>query len=220
MSRQLDLLAPEPVPSGEVEHVVRADGLVVRHRPGWLAEADHHLSALLQEVPWKQEQITLFGRTHPIPRLTCWMGDPGCHYTYSGVRNAIEAWTPGLQALREQVEAEAGCPFNSLLLNRYRNGNDRLGWHADDEPELDPDRPIASLSLGASRSFRLRPRHPAVNGTAAFSLELGHGDLLIMEPPTQRHWLHQLPRRRRVIQERLNLTFRVIGTRPLKPPLS
>ena len=126
------------------------------------------------------------------------------------MRNAIEPWSPRLQQIREQLEAEAGCRFNSLLLNRYRNGNDKLHWHADDEPELDPQQPIASLSLCASRSFRLRPRNPAGNGSAPITLELGHADLLIMDPPTQRHWLHQVPPRRRVKEECLNLTFRVI----------
>ncbi len=216
MSHQLDLLAPDPAPPPSGLHDLRAEGLALRHGPGWLAEADQHLAALLREVPWKQEQITLFGRTHPIPRLTCWMGDPGCHYTYSGVRNAIEPWAPRVQELREQLEAVAGCRFNSLLLNRFRNGDDKLDWHADDEPELDPHQPIASLSLGASRSFRLRPRDPAANGSAPVSLELGHGELLIMDPPTQRHWLHQVPPRRRVKQERLNLTFRVIRAEAIR----
>ena len=213
---QLDLLAPDQQPGGGLLEL-RAEGLRVDHRPGWLIEPDQHLLGLLQEVPWKQESITLFGRTHPIPRLTCWMGDPGCHYTYSGVRNAIEPWTPRLQAIREQLEAAAGCRFNSLLLNRYRNGDDKLDWHADDEPELDPQQPIASLSLGAIRSFRLRPRDPSANSSAPITLELGHGDLLIMDPPTQRHWLHQVPPRRRVSQERLNLTFRAIRTEAICP---
>ncbi|WP_216919699.1 alpha-ketoglutarate-dependent dioxygenase AlkB [Synechococcus sp. CCAP 1479/9] len=195
MSHQLDLLASEPPPLEGGLRELRARGLELRHGPGWLPGADRHLAALRDSVPRKQEQITLFGRRHSIPRLTCWMGDPSCHYTYSGVRNAIEAWSAPVLAIRSLGEAVAGCRFNSLLLNRYRNGHDKLDWHADDEPELDPGQPIASLSLGAARSFRLRPRDPATNPSA---------------PPTQRHWLHQVPRRLRVRQERLNLTFRVI----------
>ncbi len=210
MTHQLDLLASEPPPPQGGLRELRAQGLELGHGPGWLPEADRHLAALRDSVPWKQEEITLFGRRHPIPRLTCWMGDPGCHYTYSGVRNAIEAWSAPVLAIKAEVEAVAGSRFNSLLLNRYRNGNDKLDWHADDEPELDPGQPIASLSLGAARSFRMRPRDPAANPSAPLTLELGHGDLLIMAPPTQEHWLHQVPRRLRVQQERLNLTFRVI----------
>ena len=95
--------------------------------------------------------------------------------------------------------------FNGVLLNLYRDGRDAMGWHADDEPELDPAAPIASLSLGASRTFRLRPRQ---GGAQPLSLELSEGDLLVMDPPTQRHWQHALPRRLRQREPRLNLTFR------------
>lgn len=185
-------------------------GLRLRHWPGWLADAHVIRAALLAEVPWQQERITLWGRTHPLPRLTCWMADPGCSYTYSGLRNTPHPWTAEVSRLRQRVEAASGCRFNSLLLNLYRDGCDRMGWHADDEPELDPQAPIASLSLGATRSFQLRPRRPLEGQRQTLSVELGDGDLLLMDPPTQEHWLHQLPARRRVQQPRLNLTFRVV----------
>ncbi len=208
MEQQLDLLQPTP-PAGTPQTVTR-EGLALRYWPLWLADAASWLVQLRTDVPWRQEHITLFGRTHPIPRLTCWMGDPGCHYAYSGVHQAIEPWPASLQQLRRQVEAAAGCRFNSLLLNHYRDGNDKLDWHADDEPELDPDQPIASLSLGAARSFRLKPRQPSADAESPLSFELGEGDLLVMDPPTQHHWLHQVPQRRRVARDRMNLTFRVI----------
>jgi len=169
------------------------------------------LAALQAEVPWKQEAITLYGRRHPLPRLTCWMADPGCGYRYSGLSNVIEPWSPATAELRLALEQLTGWRFNSLLLNRYRDGRDAMGWHADDEPELDPAAPIASLSLGAARDFRLRPRpRPASAPGKPFNLELAHGDLLLMEPPTQLWWQHALPRRLRLQQERLNLTFRVV----------
>ena len=206
MTSQLGLFDPPPC---EGPQRLELPGLALRFWPGWAgAEADALLAQLTAEVPWKQDTITLFGRTHPLPRLTCWVGDPGCAYTYSGVANALEPWSPLLQELRERVQAAAGCRFNSLLLNRYRDGNDKLDWHADDEPELDPQAPIASLSFGAARSFRLRPKQHDVAEPLAY--ELGHGDLLVMDPPTQQHWLHQVPQRLRVREERLNLTFRRI----------
>ena len=208
MEHQLDFLQPTP-PAGTPQ-VVTGAGLAVRFWPLWLADAASWLVHLRAEVPWRQEQITLFGRTHPIPRLTCWMGGPGCHYTYSGVRQTIEPWTASVQQLRRQVEAAAGCRFNSLLLNHYRDGSDKLGWHADDEPELAPDQPIASLSLGAARSFHLKPRQPAAAAGSPLSFELGEGDLLVMDPPTQQHLLHHVPQRRRIARDRINLTFRVI----------
>jgi len=190
--------------------VLLRPGLALRHWPAWLADSSSALARLLDEVPWRQETITLYGRTHPLPRHTCWMGDPGCHYTYSGVRNAIVPWTPFVAELRQAVQATVGCPFNSLLLNLYRDGTDKLDWHADDEPELDPASSIASLSLGARRAFRLRPRNPEAASSEPLVFELGHGDLLVMDPPTQQHWLHQVPQRLRIHEPRINLTFRLI----------
>jgi alkylated DNA repair dioxygenase AlkB len=208
MEPQLDLFTAQPLsPSPEV---VQRDGLALRYWRHWLADADAVLDQLLALVPWTQETITMWGKTHPIPRLTCWMGDPGCHYTYSGVSNTIQPWIPAVEAIREQVEAAVGSRFNSLLLNHYRDGRDKLDWHADDEPELDPERPIASLSLGAARSFRLKPRRSSGRGVEVLVYELGHGDLLVMDPPTQLHWLHQVPQRLRVRERRINLTFRAI----------
>ncbi|MCP9829309.1 alpha-ketoglutarate-dependent dioxygenase AlkB [Synechococcus sp. L2F] len=198
-------------PALEGPQQLQLPGLALRFWPRWSrANTDRLSSRLKSEVRWKQDQISLFGRTHPLPRLTCWVGDPGCSYTYSGVANPIEPWTPLLQELRERVQFAAGCLFNSLLLNRYRDGRDKLDWHADDEPELDPAAPIASLSLGTARSFRLKPKVPAFHPGEPLVYELGHGDLLVMDPPTQEHWLHQVPPRLRVKAERINLTFRVI----------
>jgi alkylated DNA repair dioxygenase AlkB len=203
--------------------MIERPGLRLRLHPAWLpsAEAADLLLRLQLEVPWKQEAITLYGHRHPLPRLTCWMADPGCGYRYSGLANAIEPWSPAAAALREGLQRLTGWRFNSLLLNRYRDGRDAMGWHADDEPELDPAAPIASLSLGAPRDFRLRPRPsprrppgscpPAgVDAAAPFCMSLHSGDLLLMEPPTQLWWQHAVPRRLRCRQERLNLTFRVV----------
>ena len=209
MGRQLDLLAGPG--EGTTPLVLERPGLRLRLWRGWLADPDAVRAVLLPEVPWRQESITIWGRSHRQPRLTGWMADPGCAYRYSGLLLTPQPWSATAGRLRRQVEAQTGCRFNSLLLNRYRDGHDRMGWHADDEAELDPTAPIASLSLGAARPFQLRPRRPLPSGERpTLSLELGDGDLLLMEPPTQEHWLHQLPPRRRVTQERLNLTFRVV----------
>jgi alkylated DNA repair dioxygenase AlkB len=204
---------------------IERPGLRLRHWRAWLPSprADALEEQLVAEVPWKQEAISLYGRRHLLPRLTCWMADPGCGYRYSGLENVLEPWSAATAELRQELEALCGWRFNSLLLNRYRDGRDAMGWHADDEPELDPAAPIASLSLGASRDFRLRPRpSPRAGGSlpAGYSpggeactpcnLELAHGDLLLMEPPTQLWWQHAVPRRLRVQRQRLNLTFRVV----------
>ena len=189
-----------------------APGLQLRHWVAWYPNADLLIRQLLDEVPWRQESIHLFGRVHPLPRLTCWMADPGCAYRYSGLQQDPQPWLPSLLALRETLSTLCGHPLNSLLLNLYRDGGDAMGCHADDEPELDPEASIVSLSLGAERTLRFKPkqRSELANEHAPVALELGHGDLLLMDPPTQEHWLHELPRRRRVQQPRINLTFRRI----------
>jgi alkylated DNA repair dioxygenase AlkB len=206
--------------------LIERPGLRLRHWPAWLdpAAAAELLATLQVEVPWKQEAIRLYGRQHPLPRLTCWMADPGCGYRYSGLANVIEPWSPAASALRETLHQLSGWRFNSLLLNRYRDGRDAMGWHADDEPELDPAASIASLSLGAARDFRLRPRSsprasgltpppsyaPGCGTCVPFNLPLGQGDLLLMDAPTQLWWQHAVPRRLKLQQERLNLTFRLV----------
>jgi alkylated DNA repair dioxygenase AlkB len=193
-------------------------GLRLELWPGWLHRTAFSATALEEHVrttlPWCQPQVTVYGRRHPVPRLTCWLGDPGCAYAYSGLREDPHPWTAPLDALRDQLGGLLGVRFNSLLLNRYRDGRDRMGWHADDEPELAADHPIASLSLGAMRTLRFRPQPGGQDalgkGAEAFGVELGDGDLLLMWPPTQRGWQHALPARLRVKGERLNLTFRRI----------
>ena len=182
---------------------------------GWHHAADAFMETLLHQVPWRQESIRLFGRVHPLPRLTCWMADPSCDYRYSGLQQQPQPWEPSLLDLRQHLSELCGHPLNSLLLNLYRDGGDAMGCHADDEPELDPTASIVSLSLGAQRTLRFKPkpRSSLANGASPVAIELGHGDLLLMDPPTQQHWLHELPRRKRVQQPRINLTFRRIRAR-------
>ena len=174
------------------------------------------LPLLVAEVAWEQRAIRLFGQQVPQPRLTAWYGDPAARYTYSGLAWEPRPWTPALLALRQRVEAATSTQFNSVLLNYYRHGQDSMGWHADDEPELGPAPVIASLSLGATRRFRLRPRagldHPPQ------SLDLPGGSLLLMRGATQRHWQHALPKTARPAGPRLNLTFRLVLAPDGRPP--
>jgi alkylated DNA repair dioxygenase AlkB len=219
------VLRVEPTPRAEPELAawreplsIRRPGLALAHWPGWLsgAEAAALTEHLRRELPWEQPWVRVYGRRHPVPRLTCWIGDPGRTYRWSGLVQQPHPWTLPLQQLRRQLEQGLGQPFDSLLLNRYRDGDDRMGWHADDEPELAAGAAIASLSLGAPRSLRFRPRpgDAAVVDQPAFAVELSHGDLLRMDAPTQHHWQHALPSRRRVRGERINLTFRLFAAQP------
>ncbi|GAA0788350.1 alpha-ketoglutarate-dependent dioxygenase AlkB family protein [Marinobacterium sediminicola] len=180
----------------------------LQYHPGFLApeEADSLLATLLHGVNWRQDRIRLFGKEHLIPRLQAFMSDPGIQYTYSGLRLDGDVWLPELQALKKRLENLCDQPFNALLLNLYRDGQDCMGWHADNESELGTNPLIASVSLGATRRFRLR--HNASRQT--HGLDLGHASLLLMAGPTQRHWQHSLPRSRRCNDPRINLTFRLI----------
>ena len=152
---------------------IEQPGLLLRHGPAWLQQqgisSTNLRRSLVAELPWQQPLVRVYGKQHLTPRLTCWVADPGCSYRYSGLSQAITAWTPALEQLRQRLEQELGVRFNSLLLNRYRDGADRMGWHSDDEAELDPHAPIASLSLGAGRDLRFRPRRAAA---AAFAVHL------------------------------------------------
>jgi alkylated DNA repair dioxygenase AlkB len=228
MTGEMASCAPSPLFAGPLFGEPRrweCPGLKLELWPAWIQatplSTDDLRNHLRSAMPWHQPVVTVFGRRHPVPRLTCWLGDPGCAYRYSGLVEPPHPWTPPLSDLRQLLEARLGMPFNSLLLNRYRDGRDRMGWHADDEPELAEGHPIASLSLGASRTLRFRPRPgrlPASATPGPLAVELGDGDLLVMHAPTQSCWHHSLPARQGVMAERFNLTFRRIAPLPNPSP--
>ncbi len=180
----------------------------VRHLVGFLSrsDADALLRHALDTIDWRQDTLRVFGKEHMQPRLTQWFGPPGGTYRYSGIEMRPVEWPSWLEATRQGIEATAGVRFNSMLGNLYRNGQDTVGWHADDEPELGHQPVIASLSLGAGRDFRLK--HRTRDDVAPVTLHLGHGDLLVMAGNTQHAWLHTVPRRARVSKPRVNFTFR------------
>jgi alkylated DNA repair dioxygenase AlkB len=173
-----------------------------------LAGSDRLLQGLVEETPWRQDKIRLFGKEYDQPRLTAWYGDPGKSYAYSGLHLEPLPWTALLREIKERVEEEARVTFNSVLLNLYRHGQDSMGWHSDDEPELGRNPVIASVSFGGTRRFDLR--HRFRKEVPKVSLELTHGSLLLMSGPTQHFWKHQVAKTARPVEPRLNLTFRVI----------
>lgn len=170
-------------------------------------ECDRLLTELTQTIDWRQDWITLYGRSMPQPRLTAWYGDPGKSYTYSGITMHPSAWTPTLLDLKAKVDTVSGVVFNSVMLNLYRDGNDSMGWHSDDEPELGNNPVIGSLSLGGTRRFMLR--HQFKKGLN-HQLELTSGSFLLMQGTTQHYWQHHIPKTKRPVSPRINLTFRVI----------
>ncbi len=141
-----------------------------------LPESDLLLSQLQADLAWQEEAIFIYGRWVKVPRLMCWYGDSDAWYRYSGVDHQPMPWTPALRAIREKVEQQCQCAFNSVLANLYRDGNDSMGCHADDEKELGPNPMIASLSLGDERLFKLHHKKTKDK----LDIILGHGDLLVM----------------------------------------
>lgn len=184
--------------------------------PQWLrpGEADTLMQQLQQDIPWEVHRIQMFGRRVDCPRLSCWIGDAQARYRYSGTQFEAQPCTPGLKRLRDRAAEVCEAPFNSVLANLYRDGNDSMGWHSDDESELGAQPVIASLSLGAERRFALRRRVPPGASrrgmSAPLKLPLPHGSLLRMAGDTQRFYQHALPASRGERAPRINLTFRWI----------
>jgi len=180
----------------------------LHHLP--LAEVPHIVMAqLIEEIPWRAENIVVWGRTYPQPRLIAWYGDAGKNYTYSGILLEPLPWTPALLDIKSRVEAATRMDFNSVLLNYYRDHRDSMGLHSDDEPELG-ERPIlASLSLGEERIFILKHRKDKT--LKPVRLKLASGSLLLMKGETQRYWKHGIDKETHPCGPRVNLTFRRIG---------
>ena len=181
----------------------------LRYFPRWVDAdlADGWLSEISAQTSWSQPQIKLYGRSIAVPRLVAWYGDADAHYRYSGFTHEPLTWTPLLADIRQRVQQQVGQRLNGVLLNYYRDGQDAMGWHSDDERELGQQPLVVSLNLGATRRFDFRRK-----GTSGieYSISLEHGSLLVMSGLTQHYWQHQIARTRKVRAPRLNLTFRQI----------
>ena len=168
--------------------------------------SDSLFTNVLGSLTWESDQIFMFGRLVTTARKVAWVGDPDCLYTYSGVQKIPQAWTKELLQMKHKLEQLTGHTYNSCLLNLYHTGDEGMGWHSDNEKELDSTTPIASVSLGARRKFAFR--HKQDKTTSSIFLE--HGSLLIMHPPIQEHWHHSLLKTKTITSPRINLTFRKI----------
>lgn len=167
---------------------------------------------LEKEIAWKQEDIVMFGKRIPQPRLVAWYGDEGISYTYSGLQLTANTWSPTLLEIKGSIETASNAVYNSVLLNLYRDGKDSMSWHSDDEPELGTNPVIASVSLGGKRRFHLR--HKSKQDQARIRLDLAHGSLLVMGGSLQHHWQHQISKTKKPVAPRINLTFRSILDTP------
>jgi alkylated DNA repair dioxygenase AlkB len=188
--------------------------LPFRHYPKWLENtvATHYFERLSQVILWEQEHLVLYGKNVAVPRKVAFYGDVRVHYIYSKRLHHALSWLPELIEIKEALTRRLSLMFNSVLCNYYRNGEDYMGWHADNEPELGINPIIASLSLGATRKFVLRHRQTHQKIT----MMLAHGDLLIMQDTCQIDWQHALPKSRGCVSPRINLTFRTINNKEQK----
>ncbi|SVD19043.1 uncharacterized protein METZ01_LOCUS371897 [marine metagenome] len=170
-------------------------------------ESTYFFKSLKDKIKWKQDYIKFFGKSHPLPRLTAWYGDRNKTYTYSGIPMTPNLWNTVLLEIKKIVDQYAKINFNSVLLNYYRSGNDSVSWHSDDEKELGDQPIIGSVSFGGMRKFRLRNKK---NKKLIHNIELENGSLLIMSELTNHYWEHEIPKNKKNLAERINLTFRSI----------
>ncbi|MBA6316196.1 alpha-ketoglutarate-dependent dioxygenase AlkB family protein [Cellulophaga baltica] len=169
--------------------------------------ADSYFAKLREQTPWQQDDITVFGKKYAQPRLTALYANNDKAYSYSSISMRPHVFTKELLQIKNEADTLAQTTFTTCLLNLYRDGKDSNGWHADNEKELGQNPIIASITLGEERFFHLKHR---TNKNLKHKLLLEHGSLLLMKGATQHHWLHQIPKTAKPIQERINLTFRVV----------
>ena len=171
-------------------------------------ESNNFMDVLLNNIPWRQDQINIMGGLIDIPRLTAWYGIDDKSYTYSGIKMNPYPMTDEIVFIKTKIEKTTKSNYTSVLLNQYRDGNDSVDWHSDDEKEIDEKFDIASVSFGMERDFQFKPK--SGNNIKLKNLLLENGSLIIMKPPFQQHFIHRLPKRKKVTSPRINLTFRVI----------
>ena len=178
------------------------------YQPGFFKSVDSErmFRSIMDETPWEARHIILFGKEVPQPRLACWYGDLA--YSYSGITLDPRPMTPTLLEIKQRCEEATSTQFNSVLVNLYRDGQDSMGLHADDEPELGSEPVIASVSFGAERNFRLRHRLTK----ELQQVSLASGSLLVMSGLSQACWMHDIPKTKKFVEPRINLTFRYINS--------
>ena len=194
----------QPIP----QSLTIPDGaLVIYHTLFNEKESNQLFTDLYNNTKWKQENIKIYGKSFPIPRVTAWYRDSRKSYTYSKIAMTPEPWIPALLEIKSKIEVLSGVQFNSVLLNLYRSGSDSVAWHSDDEPELGENPVIGSVSFGGTRRFMFRHKSKK---ELKKEVDLTHGSFLLMKGATQHFWQHQIPKTTKEIEPRINLTFRII----------
>ena len=191
----------------EPENILPYDGIAIYHGIVFNEQAANGICKdLLDTIPWKQDEVLMFGKKIITKRKVAWYADAGITYTYAGVKKSGLEWTSALVSIKQKVEAMTGAKYNACLLNLYHEGEEGMGWHRDNEKEIVVGSSIASLSFGAVRKFAFK--HATTN--ERMEIELANGSLLDMKGAIQQHWYHSLPKTTRIKQLRINLTFRLM----------
>ncbi len=186
-------------------NIIEEDGEVIYY-PNFFDE--NFFSELRDDINWRQDQITIYGKTHDIPRLQAWYGEENTEYSYSGIKLVSNQFNQTLNTIRERISTQLGYEFNSCLCNLYRDGRDYAAWHSDDEKELGKNPIIASASFGETRKFIFK--HKSNKGIAKVELNVEDRSLIIMKGRLQHCWKHQISKTSKKVDERINLTFRTI----------
>ena len=205
---QQELFKPDEPENGFIKNLLPKDG-VVEVYPAFFSEeeSEYLFNKLLNETAWKQDTMKFYGKQVNVPRLTAWFGESMHSYSYSGIDMNANPWTKDLLFIKNRLEQNAGIKFTSVLLNLYRNGNDSVSWHRDNEKVLRVNPVIASVSFGAARTFKFRHvnDHKLVR-----SILLTNGMYILMKGETQHNWEHTIPKTSRQVGQRISLTFRVL----------
>jgi alkylated DNA repair dioxygenase AlkB len=212
MTNQLDLFDLVPTSLDKEIILDDDDGEVLFYRHFFdFTEGQNILNILVAELEWKQEYIKMYGKLIPIPRLTAWYGDADKPYSYSGISMSPLEWHPLLLEIKSRIETVCDRSFNGVLINYYRDGNDGMSWHADDEHELGKNPVIGSVSFGGTRKFSFKHKNTAhPNNKQLVDIDLTHGSLLLMTGACQSFWLHRIGKTKKHVEPRINLTFRFI----------
>jgi alkylated DNA repair dioxygenase AlkB len=188
-----------------IPNIINKDGQA--HYFGIIVNAEqkhNYFNELLNKIEWTNEKLVMFGKEITTKRKVAFYGDSLMSYTYSNKTKQALTWTPLLMEIKQLATSYTGSNYNACLLNLYHDGEEGMGWHSDDEKEIIPNSSIASLSFGAERKFAIK--HKATNQTHSILLE--NGSLFEMLGSFQKHWLHSMPKSKKIIAPRINLTFR------------
>jgi alkylated DNA repair dioxygenase AlkB len=182
---------------------------LIDYRPGVFTEAESNylLHQFIEEIPWVQKSVLMYGKEVITPRLTAWYGNQDIDYSVSGNGACPLPWTADLLMVKNRIEPLAGIIFDSVLLNYYRNGNDSVSWHSDNDGIPGRNRIVASVSLGQVRRFDIRNNK---DHAKKYSIDLENGSYLLMKGDMQDEWQHRIAKSAKPLKERVNLTFRVM----------